>query len=225
MSTNKKPTLVILALIAIVIIGAIFWRGQKGAVTSNSLTASTTETIAVSETTKISSTLSSYQNSELGFSVKYPSTWIREETGPGVTFSMPIDKSQVSTISTLQASAQALAGKCAFPPITTIKDRGTIKVGTDTLDMISMSNTVQNKNYMNRMYSLQKGDICYMFSFASISVTPSSKGLTGSNATQAQNNNQAIQKTADADFTTMVKSFALVTSPEGKSETEVAPKR
>ena len=73
------------------------------------------------------------------------------------------------------------------------------------------------------MYSLQKGDVCYMFSFASITKALSSGNLTGSNATQAQNNNKAIINTADGAFTAMVKSFAFVTPPAGVDETK-APK-
>jgi hypothetical protein len=95
-----------------------------------------------------------------------------------------------------------------------------MKVGDKTFDMISMSNTVKGINYFNRMYSLQKGDVCYMFSFASITQATSSKNLTGSNATQAQNNNKAITATADAAFTDMVKSFQFVTGPQGVDETK-----
>ena len=88
-----------------------------------------------------------------------------------------------------------------------------------------MSNTVQGRGYFNRMYSLQKGDVCYMFSFASITLAASSKNLTGSNATQAQNNNKAIINTADGAFTAMVKSFAFITTPAGTDETTASPKK
>ena len=89
--------------------------------------------------------------------------------------------------------------------------------------MISMSNTVKNLAYFNRMYCLQSNGVHYMFSLASISFLPSSKGLTGSQVTQAENNNKAIINTADSDFTNMVKSFAFVTLPQGQDETKVAP--
>ena len=224
MNSSRKPTIAIVVIVLIIIIGAAVWiSNSSSGVPASSLTASTTVPAAVSETTKVSGSLSEYQNAELGFSVKYPSAWEREESNAGVNFIMPIDKSQVSTVATLQANVQVLSNKCAFPPVTSIKDRGTITVGADTLNTISMSNTVQGRSYYNRMYSLQKGDVCYMFSFASITFAPSSKGLTGSNITQAENNNKAIVTTAESDFTAMVKSFAFVTGPAGKDETQVAP--
>ncbi|HTK33498.1 MAG TPA: hypothetical protein VL335_03060 [Candidatus Paceibacterota bacterium] len=179
--------------------------------------------VAVSETTKVSGSLSEYQNAELGFSVKYPSAWEKEEANSGVNFIIPIDQSQVETVKTLQANVQAFSGTCAFPPVTTVKSRDTVKVGSNTFNMIAMNNTVKSLTYTNRMYSLQQGAVCYMFSFAAISSDPSTTGLTGSNVIQAQNNNKAITTTADADFTAMVKSFAIVTTPAGKDESTVAP--
>jgi hypothetical protein len=179
--------------------------------------------VAVSETTKVSSSLSEYQNAELGFGVKYPSVWEKEETNAGVTFVIPVDQTQVSTVATLQANIQAFSGKCAFPPVTTVQSRDTLKTSVGTFDMIAMTNTVQGRVYSNRMYSLQQGDVCYMFSFASIALAPASKGLTGSNIIQAQNNNKAITTTADSDYTAMVKSFAIVSTPAGQDEGSVAP--
>lgn len=235
MNSSKKTTIstaviAIIVIIVIVVVIAWFGRRQPSSPASSSAEASSPTSVAngaapvaVSETTKVSGTLSEYQNAELGFSVKYPSSWEKEETNAGVTFIAPIDASQVSTVATLQANVQVLSGVCAFPPVVTIQDRGTVSVGDDSLNMISMSNTVQGRDYFNRMYSLQHGDICYMFSFASITLSPSSKGLTGSNVTQAENNNKAIVSTVDGDFTSMVKSFAYVTTPQGEDETKVAP--
>jgi hypothetical protein len=60
-----------------------------------------------------------------------------------------------------------------------------------------------------------------MFSFASITLSPASKKLTGSNITQAENNNKALIATADTAFTTMVKSFVFVTGPQGIDESKV----
>ena len=136
---------------------------------------------------------------------------------------MPIDQTQVSTVAKLEVDISTVAGKCAFPPVTTIKDRGTLVVGKSTLDMISMDNSVQGRGYFNRMYSLQSGDVCYIFAFSSITQSLTSKGLTGSNQTQATNNNKAIVNAADADFTNMVKSFAFVQGPAGVDETKAAP--
>ena len=154
-----------------------------------------------------------------------PTVWEKAEADLGVSFIIPIDKAQVSTVAKLQSDINVFSGKCSFPPVTTIKDRGTIKVGDSTLNTISMSNMVQGRNYFNRMYSLQKEGVCYMFSFSSITLDPASKGLTGSNMTQAQNNNKAIVNSTDAAFTDMVKSFAFVTGPQGKDETTVSPAR
>ena len=136
---------------------------------------------------------------------------------------MPIDQSQVSTIAKLQADVSVTSGKCAFPPVTTIQDRGTLVVGSKTLNMISMTNTVQGRNYVDRMYSLQNNDVCYVFAFSSIAQSPTVKNLTGSNLTQAQNNNRAMVTTADVAFTDMVKTFMLVTGPQGKDESQVVP--
>ena len=186
---------------------------------------SSTAPLPVSETTKVSGSLSQYQNAELGFSVNYPNNWEKYETDSGVQFIMPIDQSQVSTVAKLESDITVSGGKCAFPPVTTIQDRGTINVGNLTMNMIAMSNSVQGRSYFNRMYSLQHGDVCYIFAFSYISLSPESKGLTGSNLTQAKNNNKAIQSTADTAFTAMVKSFTFVAPPAGVDETKAAPKQ
>ncbi len=226
-----KKGIIAIIVIVLVIIG-IVWIGRSPSTTTNtngtditnSTSSSTPSTSApVSETAKVSSQTSEYQNAELGFSVKYPTVWERGESNTGVSFVIPIDKNQVSTVAKLQADINISSGKCAFPPVTTIKDRGTLKAGTQTLNTISMSNTVQGRGYFNRMYSLQKDNVCYMFVFSSITLDPASKGLTGSNITQAQNNNKAIVNSSDTAFTDMVKSFAFVVGPQGIDETK-APK-
>ena len=132
-------------------------------------------------------------------------------------------KSENKAIAKLQAEIGITGGKCTFPPATTISDRGTLKVGENTFNMISISSNVQGRGYFNRVYSLQKGSICYGFTFSTITLAPDSKGLTGSNITQAQNNNKAIINTADTAFTDMVKSFAFLTSPAGVDESTVPP--
>jgi hypothetical protein len=227
----KKSTLWALVIVVIVIIG-IVWYGRgssnKAPVTENptNLTnASTTVTapVSVTETTKVSSKTSKYENAELGFAVNYPTAWEADNTNSGVTFIIPIDSTQVSTVAKLQADVNVTSGKCAFPPVTTVKDRAIIKIGDSSVNTISMSNTVQGRAYFNRMYSLQKANICYMFTFSSIALSPESKGMTGSNITQAQNNNKAIVNTTDADFSTMVKSFVFVQGAAGQDETKIAP--
>lgn len=226
----KKGIIAIIVIIVVII--AIIWIGKSPSTTTPGVSSTSTPSTSttpnsssapVSETTKVSSQTSEYKNAELGFSVKYPSVWEKTEGDAGVMLVIPIDKTQVSTVSKLQADISVSSNKCAFPPVTTIKDRGTIKVGTQTLNTISMSNTVQGRGYFNRMYSLQNGTICYMFTFSSITLDPASKGLKGSNITQAQNNNKAIVTSADTAFTDMVKTFAFVVGPKGIDETK-APK-
>ncbi len=227
MNKNSKNTFI--AVIVIVAIILVIWYAAgsgKGSNTQPPLGVATgdqTAPVAVSETTKVSGSSSLYQNAELGFSVKYPTSWEKDEVNSGVQFIMPIDQAQVSTVAKLESDVTVSGGKCSFPPVTTIKDRGTLAAGDSTLDMISMSNTVQGRAYFDRMYSLQSGDTCYLFHFSYIALDPATKGLTGSNITQAQNNNKAIQSTADTAFTNMVKSFAFVASATGESETQASP--
>jgi hypothetical protein len=236
----KKTTIVVIALIVVIIVAIVIFGGSSTPVTPGNVTvtpgngtdlansnpnSTTTPSVpvAVSETTKVSSKVSAYSNDELGFSIKYPTSWEKSETSNGVSLIMPIDQSQVSTVAKLQADITVTSGKCSFPPVTTVKDRGTMTVGANTLNMISMSNTVQGRNYFNRMYSLEKSSVCYTFAFSSITQSPTVKNLTGSNLTQAQNNNKAMVNTADAAFTDMVKTFAFITGPAGKDETTVVP--
>jgi hypothetical protein len=223
----KKTTLwSLIVLIIIVVAIVIFGKGSKTDMTGNNSTTGTEATpsaVPVIETSKVSSKASKFENAELGFAVNYPSVWQAENTDSGVRFIIPIDKEQVSTMATLQSEVNVYSGKCAFPAVVTVKDRGTTKIGELTANMISMSNTVQGRSYFNRMYSLQKDKICYMFSFTSIALSTESKGLTGSNITQAQNNNKAIVSTSDTEFTNMVKSFSFVESKAGQDETKVNP--
>ncbi len=222
---NKK---IIGFIVAVLVIIGIVWYTQssKSTPTGGTDTASSTPTVSVpeSETTKVSGALSEFQNAELGFSVKYPNTWEVGKNDSGVTFIIPIDKTQVSTVAKLQADVKVTGAKCAFPPVTTIKDRATLVVKNKSFNMISMSNNVQGRAYFDRMYSIQKDSICYTFSFSSITQSAASKNLTGSNATQAENNNKAIINAADASFTDMVKSFEFVTGPQGVDETKASPK-
>ena len=224
-----KKFLISLVVIVIVIVGIVFLGKKSNTLPTDlntnvsSSTVATTPDVPAIETTKVSGKTSKFQNAELGFAVNYPTTWEAQNTDTGVTFVMPIDKSQVSTISKLQSDISVSSGKCAFPPITTIKDRGTITVGSNTLNMITMSNSVQGRAYWDRMYSLDQGGLCYLFHFASIALSPASKNLTGSNLTQAQNNNKAIVASSDADFTSMVKTFTFVQGPAGQDETTVSP--
>jgi hypothetical protein len=226
-----KKSIWFLVILAIIIVAIVTLGGGPKDVdngTANNTTPTNgdpavTSPVPVTDTTKVSSKISKFENAELGFEVNYPTSWESENIDTGVRFIMPIDKNQVSTIAKLEAKIEVYASKCKFPAVTTIKDRSTITVGGFPVNMISMSNSVQGRAYFDRMYSLEKGSICYMFSFSSIALSPESKGLTGSNLTQAQNNNKAIVNTADTDFTTLVKTFTFVQGPAGKDETKVAP--
>ncbi|MDB5238758.1 MAG: hypothetical protein JWO00_93 [Candidatus Parcubacteria bacterium] len=228
---NKNLRNGVIGVIAlIIVVGGIVWYSGKApeapAGVLNPLDqvhGTTTAALPVSETTKVSGSLSKYQNAELGFAVQYPNTWEKEETTTGVQFIVPIDKSQVSTVAKLQSDVMVSGGKCAFPPVTTVNERKTVTIGAQTFNMISMSNNVQGRSYFNRMYSLQKDSICYMFAFSYISLSPESKNLSGSNLIQAQNNNKAILNTADEEFTAMVKTFAFVAPPKGQDETQASP--
>lgn len=218
----KKPIVIIVVLI---IIGAIVWTmgGNKNNQTVDENTPPTVS-VPVSETTKVSDKLSEYKNEELGFSVKYPSVWEAGSSDAVISFVIPTEKASSNTIRKLEAKIAATGGKCTFPPVTTIKDRTTLKNGDLNFNMISMSNSVQGTNYFDRMYSLQRdANICYILSLSSITTSPASKGLKGSEATQVTNNNKAIVDAADAAFTAMVKSFEYVVGATGKDEATVVP--
>lgn len=221
----KKPIIIVIVLI---IIGLLVWYfgGNKSSSTyteGNATSTANSSSAPVSETTKVSDKLSEYKNEELGFSVKYPSVWELSPADATITFYMPLTKSTSNTVKKLEAKVAVTSGKCTFPPVTTIKDRSTLVNGSLTFSMISMSNSVQGSNYFDRMYSIQKDAVCYIFSFSSITGSPATAGLKGSEATQAINNNKAIVDAADAAFTTMVKSFAYVVGPVGKDEASVVP--
>lgn len=220
----KKNTKVIAFLvIALALIGLIWYNNSKSPAGNSGTSSTTTPYVAESETTKVSGGLSEFQNAELGFSLKYPSTLELGKTDTGLILIQQIDKSQVTTVAKLQTDVSVVPGKCAFPPVTTIKERSKLVVKDKTYNMISMSNTVQGRTYFDRMYSLQKDNVCYFFTLATITLSPASKNYTGSNLTQAENNNKAIISSADAAFTEMVKSFEFVTGPQGVDETKASP--
>ncbi len=229
MNKNTRNAIIGIIIVVIVIAGIVWLGGRSPEAPSGVLnpldqvTGSTTAPLPVSETTKVSGSLSKYQNAELGFQVSYPNAWEKEETTTGVQFIAPVDQSQVSTVAKLESDIMVSGGKCAFPPVTTVNERKTVTLGTQTFNMISMSNSVQSRSYFNRMYSLENNGVCYMFAFSYIALGPETKNLTGSNLTQAQNNNKAILNTADAAFTDMVKTFTFVAPPKGQDETQ-APK-
>lgn len=182
-----------------------------------------------SETVKVSEKFSEYKNDELGFSVKYPTPWVKKETPSSVVFDiLPAVKGTATSTSVtgLTASIEVFGGKCAFPPVVSIKERGTLAIGTTmTANMISIANTVQGINYFNRLYSVQKDSICYFFSFASVTASPASKGLTGADAQKMGTINKTIVDTADTQFRDMVKTFGFVIGPKGEDEAKISPKK
>ncbi len=225
-----KKIVSIVAVLVIIIL--LFWKlsGSSSVVapTPSGSDESSTTTLSASQTVKLSDKLSEYKNDELGFAIKYPTTWEKKESPANVTFDVSTinytDKEK-NTISTLQAKVDVLSAKCAFPPVTTVKERDTLKVGALTFNMISIANTVQNRSFFNRMYSLQKDSICYFFTFSSVTSSPASKGFTGVEAQKVGAQNKTLVDTADAQFKDMVKSFSFVVSPVGKDETTVSPKK
>ena len=226
----KKILISVIVVIIVIVVGVVWYRSMNSSPVMTAPNTTVTDangnsTVASTATVKVNDKLSSYQNAELGFSIKYPTAWEKYETDNGVTFVMPIDSTQVSSVGKLQTDIGVASGKCAFPPVTTVKDRGTITVGSNTLNMISISNTTQGRGYFNRMYSLQKGEVCYVFTFSSVTLDPESKKLTGSNIVQAQNNNKAIINTADTSFIDMVKSFTFVASATGIDESKAPVKK
>ena len=212
-------------IVILVIIGLVVWAfgGNKTPKTPEDNTPPTTSSAPVSETTKVSDKLSEYKNEELGFSVKYPSTWEAGVSDTVISFVVPTGKPDTNTIRKLESKIAVTSGKCSFPPVTTVKERSTLKRDALSFNMILISNSVQGNNYLDRMYSLQKENICYNLTLSSITTNPSNKGIKGSEATQLTNNNKAIIEATDQAFINMVKSFAYVVGAQGQDETQVVP--
>ncbi len=219
---------IIILIIAIIIIAGVVWRFNSPSSPTKEVVNTGSDnvtSIPTSQTVVVSTKISEYKNDELGFSVKYPTTWIKTESPTNVNFSIDINGTQRNTVGNLVAKIDIISGKCSFPPVTSIKERDTLKSGDLTFNMISISNTVQSRHFFDRMYSLQKGSVCYFFTFSSLTTSPSAKGLTGSDAQKAAANNTAIVDAADTQFKDMVKSFKFVVGPAGQDETTASPKK
>jgi hypothetical protein len=214
----------IIIVVVLVIIAAVAWAFTRGGMSGSSTTdeATATTTTAANPTTvaKVSSTLSSYRNDELGFMVDYPSTWTYEGSASGVTFTVPTKVPVVATntISKLAVDVNFFPGACTFPQVTTIKEKSSIKVKDTTFNMIAISNAVQGRQYFNRMYSTPKGSVCYMFNFSSITSDPSTKTYSAADITKINATNKATIDAADTAFQTVVKSFQFVSTPDGDNE-------
>ncbi len=217
----------ILAFIVVIIIaGLVIWRFNSPSTgTDNGGKTNATSTVPTSQTVSVSTNISEYKNDELGFSVKYPTNWEKTESPTNVSFIVPIDTKDKNTVNNIESKIDIISGKCAFPPVTSVKERTTLAVGDQTFNMISLANTVSSRNFFNRMYSLQKDSICYFFTFSAITSSPASKGLVGTDAQKAAAKNTTLVDAADTQFKDMVKSFKFVTGPVGQDETKVTPKK
>jgi hypothetical protein len=224
-----KKTLIV--IVVLVIIGLVLWKVTSSPLlppaTDNTGTIPTdTTSIPSSQTIKVSDKLSEYKNDELGFSVKYPTAWEKLEAPSNVVFAVNYStEKEKNTIGKLESKIEVVSGTCGFPPTTTIKERSSVKVKDLTFNMISMLNTVQGRNYFNRMYTLQKDSICYYFTFSSITLSPSNKGYTGADAQKVGARNVLLVDTADSQFKDMINTFSFNTAPVGQDETKLAPKK
>lgn len=220
---------IIIFIIVVVILGGLVWRFNSDSSSNKAVDrdskSTTTDAVKISNTVVVSNKLSEYKNEELGFSIKYPTTWEKTDSLNNVNFYIAADPTKVNTIGNLQVKVEVISGKCAFPPVTTVKERDTLVVGDLSFSMISISNTVQTRNFFNRMYSLQKGSVCYYFTYSAINTAPSAKGLTAADAQKAASNNTIITDQTDTQFKDMVKSFKFIVGPVGEDEAKIAPKK
>jgi hypothetical protein len=220
----KKTILLVLIL---VVVGALYVYNKDGG-DSNRDKIDSEKSADLTTTEKISDKLLSYRNDELGFKVAYPNTWEIEDVAGKVTFVMPrVNPTASTTLGNISGTIEVLPGKCAFPPVTTVSDRASLKGGEKgdiPFDMISMSNTVQGRTYFNRMYSTPKDSICFMFTFSSITLNPASKGVPVAQVPTVQTNNKTFIDVADKAFTdNIIKSFSYVTIEGGQNEADYKP--
>ncbi len=218
-------TAVVIIIIAVVILVVHLYQNyEMGPGGGNTLSSGSSLSGSVSpvQDNKLSASLSQFENQELGFSVNYPTSWQTESAPAGVTFIIP-DQFPQTAIGTLDASVQVLSGNCAFPPVVTIKDKSTLSVGSLSFDTVSMQNSVDGRGYFDQLYSLQKGNVCYMFTFESVTLDPTTKGFSTSDVSKINANSQSQVNDADAAFKSVVQSFAFLTLPTGQPETSYHP--
>lgn len=222
-----KKTLIVLIVLAIT--GLVLWRYSGMSVDNgNNGSATTTDTVSPpsSQTVKVSDKLSEYKNDELGYSVKYPTNWEKTESPSNVTFTIDTVDDQVkNTIGKLEAKIDVVSGACAFPPLTTIKERSTVSVKDRTFNMVSMSNTIQGRNYFSRMYTLQKDSTCYYFTFSAVTISPTNKGYSGAESQKIGARNILLVDSADTQFKDMIKTFDFVVGPSAQDESVAAPRK
>ena len=219
----KKQTIVWVIVVIAVIIGIVwFTGGHSGSSAVPATAGNSSPSVSPTETTKLSSALSSFKNEELGFSVSYPTSWEADSAAAGVTFVIPKEFPQ-TTLGTLDANIQVLSGTCSFPPVVTVKDKGTMNVGSLSFNTMSIENSVQGRYYFNHFYALQKGSVCYMFVFQAVTINPTSKGFSTSDVAKIDANNKSHISDADAAFKSVLQSFTFVSTPAGQDETSVTP--
>lgn len=219
---------ILIPIIIIIIAGLVIWRlnssSSNGGIFGDK-NATSTESIPTSQTVEVSSKLSEYKNDELGFSVKYPTSWEIGESPSNITFIIPKgDPKEKNTIGTVEAKIDIISSKCTFPPVATVSERDSVTVDGQVFNMISISNTLQGRNYFSRIFSMQKGSICYYFTFSSITLSPSAQGIPVAEISKVGATNKTVVDAADNQFKDLVKSFKFVVGPAGQDESKVTPK-
>ena len=199
----KKNTLIAVGIIIVVIIIAIFAFGHKRAVPGGPLENLASELPGtVASTTKVSSTLTKYENDELGFTVTYPNAWSLVDEASGPSFIIPAraaGETSVSPFASIEASI-GFSGTCSIKG-------SAVKVGALSFIATTSTQTVRGKTNFKHIYSLSQDGVCYLFTLDS---------AVDSSIASAH---QPIITAADQSFTDMVKSFAPVIGPAGDSET------
>jgi hypothetical protein len=200
----KKNTIIgIVVVIIIVLVGIIALKRGTPSPEAQLQTLATELPATISETTKVSSTLTKYENDELGFTVTYPNTWALSDSPSGPSFIIPAKaagETSGSPFASIEASIGFAGGACSA--------KGTpLKVGSLSFMTTSTTETIKAQSHMKHVYALAQDGVCYLFTLESATAS----SIAGAHA--------PIITSADQAFTDMVKSFAPVVSAAGDSET------
>ncbi len=200
----KKKAIIGAVIIIAVIIIALFAFGHKRAPQGGPLENLASELPGtVASTTKVSSTLTKYENDELGFTVTYPNAWSLVDEAAGPSFIIPAraaGETSASPFASIEASIGFKGGTC------TIKG-STVKVGALSFVATTSTQVAKGKTNFKHVYSLSQDGVCYLFT------------LDSSVDSSIASAHQPIITAADQSFTDMIKSFAPVVGPAGDSET------
>jgi hypothetical protein len=200
----KKNTIITAGVIIIIIIIALITWGHK----RSSPTDTTLQNLAselpstVASTTKVSSTLTKYENDELGFTVTYPNAWSLVDEPAGPSFIVPAraaGETSTGPFASIEAGISFTGGNC------TLKGSST-KINGLSFVATSSTQTSHGKKNFKHVYALSQDSVCYVFSLDS---------AVDSSIASAH---QPIISAADDSFIEMVKSFAPVVGPSGDSE-------